>query len=259
MSKESKTAQQATASKSAKSSGSTSRRRKTPFKPSASHPCIERDITLHSTYPQRVFDKIFERTQHAIYAVVVMTPVLGTQQDAAQFNEVLQEMYERVEFDLREQIAQMKELLATHEIKDTVAYTDTSTRKASLYTPECGRFADMLTQFDEIVSMADTLWMGRAWKREQRSECIFHWRRVIMRFANDLMDLQKRSRDAVDRFAAEKQAKAEAKKAAEDGADDAQDPKNASTDSEDDADDDAGSDAAAASGDEEHGQLAEVA
>jgi len=169
------------------------------WKPSVSHPRLDRDVTLRSVFAQRMFTMTFYRAQVAVYGVSVMLPIICSPEQCHKFDQNLHKLLKDVHDKLANEVARLEKVKTDNGVRGAITYTAPYADTVGLYTPEAGMFLALLVQFDRLAALADELWMCVQWTKDQRSQCIFTWRNVLLRLAREMNQLQVRAKGAIRR------------------------------------------------------------
>jgi len=172
------------------------------WKPSVSHPCLSRDLTLSSVYAQRLFSTTFFRAQIAVYGVTVMLPIICSQDQCRQFDLNIETLLKDVHDKLIVETKQLEKIKADNGVSGALTYTAPLAASVGLYTPEAGRFLALLIGFDRIATLADELWMCTTLTKDQRNTVIFKWRNILLRLSREINLIQVRAKGAINRHKA---------------------------------------------------------
>jgi len=180
------------------------------WRPAFSVAYREVKLALRSNQAQRAFHLGLVHAQRSLYFLYHTLNTHGGEKavDAAEkiIHKRLEDIHTRFDTELKRLKAAV-EVIAPDGVD---GYTDPKEFVVQMFTPEASRFGNLLSMYDDIVSLADTLrFAGR--NRKEIAEVVQGHRNALVRFSRELHILHMQARNMARRADREEEARRSAR------------------------------------------------
>lgn len=159
-----------------------------------SSPVMKRNIELNSLQAQKVMTRSFEKLAESLFTISVILRAVGERDHVDEAENLINGHFEAVTVDLNEKLEQLRELVQQNGISVSPDYTNTVVFSIEINTPHLGRFAGLVTQLDELITLIDALWLNAVFDSRQASNAKYEWRQRLIRVAGKIIGMAKRVR-----------------------------------------------------------------
>lgn len=159
-----------------------------------SSPVIKRNIELNSLQAQKVITRSFEKLAESLFTISVILRAVGEREHVDEAENLINGHFEAVTADLNEKLEQLRELVQQNGIAVSPDYTNAVVFSIEINTPHLGRFAGLVTQLDELITLIDALWLNAVFDSRQASNAKYEWRQRLIRVAGKIIGMAKRVR-----------------------------------------------------------------
>ena len=170
---------------------------KRPQKKPISRPTLSQTVTLNTPCAQRVFNRVYAEVSRNLYSLGVVTHVLSADESFAEdLNKVVKERFDELKEKLDDEIKRLDTVRDAAGVTAVPAYTEPQSIENDVSTPMTFHFIRLLQTLDKIVILLDSLWLTEEIDVKQKLRMEYMWQKRMLKFSNQLRELNNRARKA---------------------------------------------------------------
>lgn len=165
-----------------------------------SRPFFVREAPLQSLHAQQVFGRVYEMVANSLFSLSIILRVIGTGEQAAGVEEIVDDRIKKVHDDLLAEKARLDKLAEENGISlQTVAYTRPQTVAARITSPKAMRYLATIQEFDDLVGRFDVLWLSGIIADAAYSDAVYAWKRRLFKLSNGIRSIAREAMAAARR------------------------------------------------------------
>jgi len=164
-----------------------------------SRPVFDREITIHSEHAQRLLDRGFLLVVRALYGIDVVLRIIGDDEEMDQVEELVSEMIQKLQQELADEHARLKELAKSSGCTDQPRYTNPRTMTVHISSPQLAQYTTLITALDALMIEMDSLWLVGVLTNKQRADGAYEWRSKLFGVGREIINLERRARASAER------------------------------------------------------------
>ena len=168
-----------------------------------SRPVFDYAVTLQSEYAQRPLRSNFYVMVSALYAIDVIMRITGDEAVLDQVEAIVERILDTLAAELRAETARLDALMETHGTRLTVRYESPLSMTVHVSSPQLAKYTRLIEDFDRLMIVMDTLWLGGVLSNKQRAVGAHAWRVKLMDVGREIVQLANRARASVRRSGSE--------------------------------------------------------
>jgi len=155
---------------------------------------LERELTLHSRYAQKAYDRIYNSASGSLYILGVVLRIIGSEEEAQKVEKLVDNMLLDVENELNAEIERLNKLLENNGLSDVhTSYTFPKVLSVPVTSPRGAKFLWFVEMLDTIAARLDCLWISGLLTDKQYTNASFQWQRRVIRLANKIRNITSRA------------------------------------------------------------------
>lgn len=170
---------------------------KKPQKKPISRPSLSQTVTLNTPCAQRVYNRVYAEVSRNLYSLGVVTHVLSEDDSTAEeLNGIVKERFDALKEKLDDEIKRLETVRDDAGVTAIPSYTEPQSVEHDVTTPMTFHFIRLLQTLDKIVTLLDSLWLTEEIDVKQKLRMEYMWQKRLLKFSNQLRELNNRARKA---------------------------------------------------------------
>lgn len=153
----------------------------------ASRPFFIQRVPLNSLHAQQVYERGFDVAANAIFSLSIILRVIGTNEQALEFEKGVDDRIKKHMDDLAGESARLHKLADANGIEfQGISYSNPRVMDAQITSPRAAHYAGLIREFDALAARFDTLWLSGVIPDSDYSRSIYEWKRRLLKVANSI-------------------------------------------------------------------------
>ena len=161
---------------------------------SHSRPVVRKSIELATSQAQRICERTFSRTVYSFFSIEVILQIIGEETSVDKARENIGKLIQNCKSTIDTQIAQLDELIATHQLEHNSGYSNPATYNVEMTSPLAMQYGRLLLKLDHMLKLIDTLWMSGYLQSRQRTRAMYDWSSNFTRLSSRIISIEKIAR-----------------------------------------------------------------
>lgn len=161
---------------------------------SHSRPVVRKSIELATAQSQRICERTFSRTVYSFFSIEVILQIIGEEEAVDKARENIGKLIQNCESTIDTQIAQLDEVIATHQLEQNSGYSNPATYHVEITSPLAMQYGRLLLKLDHMLKLIDTLWMNGYLQSRQRTRAMYDWSSNFRRLSSRIISIEKIAR-----------------------------------------------------------------
>jgi hypothetical protein len=172
-----------------------------PSSTSLPRPVTRVQISLKSAECQRLFRRLYERTDSALIWLDTVLDKVANHDDLNEADDLIRSHITNCANDLRQQISQMKVLKEDNGLEDAeIQYKNPHKGQVEAQTPLSIQFINLFKLMDELMTEVDVLWFYEVITRDQRKDASNKTRKAISSTSTAIINFNNRAQSLVKKL-----------------------------------------------------------
>lgn len=152
-----------------------------------SRPYFIQRVSLNSLHAQQVYERGFDVAANAIFSLSIILRVIGTNEQALEFEKGVDDRIKKHMDDLASESARLHKLADANGIEfQGISYSNPRVMDAQITSPRAAHYAGLIREFDALAARFDTLWLSGVIPDSDYSRSIYEWKRRLLKVANSI-------------------------------------------------------------------------
>lgn len=158
---------------------------------------MSQTVTLNTLCAQRVFNRVYAEVSRNLYSLGVVTHVMsGDESFAEDLNNVVKDRFDELKGKLDDEVKRLETVWDDAGLTELPVYTEPQSVSNDVTTPMTFHFIRLLQTLDKVVTLLDGLWLTEEIDVKQKLRMEYMWQKRILKFSNQLRELNNRARKA---------------------------------------------------------------
>lgn len=154
-------------------------------------------MTLNTPCAQRVYNRVYAEVSRNLYSLGVVTHVMNDDGTVAEeLNAVVKDRFDTLKKQLDDEIKRLEAVRDDAGVSAIPNYTEPQSVENDVTTPMTFHFIRLLQTLDRVVTLLDSLWLTEEIDVKQKLRQEYVWQKRILKFSNQLRELNNRARKA---------------------------------------------------------------
>lgn len=164
-----------------------------------SNPFFELKVRLDTKSGQHIMARAFRRASFSLFSIDVILRIISQSQKKTDDNidevdKIINGYLDEEAKALENLHLQLEAVMKQANLNETIDYSLPQLYIVEVSSPQVKKLANIISHFDELMKMVDSLWMNGNFDNKQRTQMSHEWKSRVFKLTTKIIQLEKRAR-----------------------------------------------------------------